>query len=724
MKPIDVLKDFYGFSSFRGNQEAVIANVLDGKDTIALMPTGAGKSVCYQVPAMLQSGVTLVISPLIALMKDQVDGLNNIGISAAFLNSTQALYEQRAISDRVLSGDIKLLYLAPERLFSESNQTLDLLKKSQISLVAIDEAHCVSQWGHDFRPEYLNIGKLRDELQKVPFLALTATADQLTRKDIANKLRLHEPKWFISSFDRPNISYKVVQRSDGIHQLLEFLGQRRKETGIIYCLSRMNVEETAKVLQNEGFRALPYHAGLERVTRQKHQEAFIKDEVNIIVATIAFGMGIDKSNVRFVVHMNMPQNIESYYQETGRAGRDGLASEAVLFFSFGDNITLSRMIEKSDNPAYIKTMKTKLATMVRFCQTQQCRRRFLLNYFDEKTIEDCGNCDICLDKGHKADMTVYSQMMLSAIARLQERYGLGYVILILRGSNAAKIADRDKELSVYGIGKDQPESFWKTLGNQLLVEGYIEPRDTEYPTYALTELAWQKLKQKDKIFLSMQKVDLGAKKSEGYDANLFERLKNLRFSLSRKLNLPPYLVFSDATLTEMARYYPLDKTSLLAVNGVGQTKAENYGEDFLKVIHQYVEENDIPVTSIRGSSEGSGRSRTQDHFGKVRSKGLGTATETLRLLKEGLSLEQIAEKRKLASTTIESHIIKLVEAGLISRTSFIDQGSIDEIIKQQEINQNTFLKPLKEHFGEKYSYFQLRIATCKIWKSDEKEHSV
>ncbi len=711
MEPLTILKDFYGYNSFRGHQASIIDNVLQGKDTIALMPTGAGKSVCYQIPAMLLPGVTLVISPLIALMKDQVDGLNQIGISAAFLNSTQSHYEQRDIAESVLKGEIKLLYLAPERLFSENGQTLDLLKNSRVSLVAIDEAHCVSQWGHDFRPEYLNIGKLRDILPNVTFLALTATADLQTRQDIATKLRLNQPQWFISSFDRPNITYKVVQRSDGPQQLLEFLGHRVDQTGIVYCLSRMNVEETAAALQRKGFKALPYHAGLERSTRQRHQEAFIKDEANIMVATIAFGMGIDKSNVRYVVHMNMPQNVESYYQETGRAGRDGLPSEALLLFSYGDKMTLSRMIEKAENPDYVENMKQKLAKMVQFCQIQQCRRRFLLGYFDEKIPGDCGNCDTCLDKGEKVDMTIYAQMMLSAIARLQERYGLGYVILILRGSNAAKVSEHHKTLSVYGIGKEQPESFWKKLGNQLLVEGYIEAQGQDYPTYALTNLAWKKLKQKEKILLSLDKPDLRAKETGEYDSELFNKLKNLRFSLSRKLNLPPYLIFSDATLADMANKYPINAPNLLDIHGVGQAKADSYGNDFLKVIQQHVEENEIPIEKTNGSGKYPYDQKPGSFNTRPKSRSLGTATETLRLLKQGLNVEQITEKRNLARSTVESHLARLVEANLVANTSFLNQSEIDEIKEIQEQLATNLLKPLKEHFGEKYSYFQLRIAT-------------
>ncbi len=705
MTPLEILKNFYGYDAFRGNQETVIQHVLEKNDCIALMPTGAGKSVCYQVPAMVFPGLTLVISPLIALMKDQVDALNQIGIPAAFLNSTQPLSEQRFVTEEVKLGKIKLLYVAPERLFSGTRPLLPFLEKLDLSLVAVDEAHCVSQWGHDFRPEYLKIGSLRKRFPNAAFLALTATADKLTRKDIADMLELVKPKWFISSFDRPNITYRVTLRSDAFGKLLDFLSLHPNDSGIVYCLSRRSVEETAGKLSVHGYAALPYHAGLDKGVREQNQEKFIKDEVKIIVATIAFGMGIDKSNVRFVVHTNMPQNIESYYQETGRAGRDGLPSEALLFYSFGDSITLSRMIENSDNPEYVKHMKAKMDIMVNFCQSQLCRRKFLLEYFGEKYTEGCGNCDVCFQKDNKVDMTIFAQMMLSAVVRLEQKFGLGQVILVLRGSQSGKISNWQKALSVYGIGKDKPETFWKKLGHQLVLEGFLEPEDKDRPVLKLTSMAWEKLKSKDKILLSMEE-DFGPSGAQvEQDDKLLEKLKNLRTGLARKHNVPPYIIFSDATLVEMASRYPTNPGAMLAINGVGQLKLEKYGDDFLQIIRNHVVEEGIEI----------GDKAVENKVKGVRNKvQTGSESLTLELFKQGKDVEAIAHERELAHSTVESHLIKLLQMGKIHQKELMPENEIEEITVYQSKVEEPRLKPIKEHFGEKYTYFQLRVALMPV----------
>lgn len=701
MKPIDVLKDFYGYHTFKGNQEAIIRTVMEGKDCIALMPTGAGKSVCYQVPAMLLPGLTLVVSPLIALMKDQVDALNSMGIPAAFLNSTQSVSEQRFVSQEVRDGKIKLLYVAPERLFAGAYPLVELLESVNLSQVAVDEAHCVSQWGHDFRPEYLRLGELRKRFPAVVFLALTATADKLTRNDIEDKLFLQYPKWFVSSFDRPNITYKVTLRSDAFPRLLQFLGQYPNESGIIYCLSRKSVEETAARLQDNGFDALPYHAGLDKAIRDNNQEKFIRDEAKIMVATIAFGMGIDKSNVRYVVHTNMPQNIESYYQETGRAGRDGLPSEALLFYSFGDSVTLGKMLEKSDNPEYVLHMKAKLDTMVRYCQTQTCRRRFLLEYFGESYPVDCGNCDVCFQKGNKADMTIYAQMMLSAVVRMGESFGMGQVILVLRGSHSAKISAGHQALSVYGIGKDKPEQFWKKLGHQLVQEGYLVSEGGGFPVYKLTPMAWNKLKKKEKILLNMEAdwMVSTAPAEKTHDKTLFEQLKHLRFSLAQNENVPPYVVFSDATLVELATYFPVDRENLLSINGVGVVKADRYGEDFLRLIRDYVENNGIKPVKKMGVNKPH---RTQSDSRSEK--------QTLEFFRRGWSIQEVADNRGLAISTVENHLVKLAEKGEVGPQEILADKEIREILAVHLKLGEPRLKPLKDHFGEKYSYFQLRMA--------------
>ncbi|MFC4870099.1 DNA helicase RecQ [Negadavirga shengliensis] len=698
MEPIDVLKNFYGYHAFRGNQEKIIQTALGGKDCIALMPTGAGKSVCYQVPAMLWPGLTLVVSPLIALMKDQVDGLNNMGIPAAFLNSTQSVSEQRFVSQEVCKGKVKLLYVAPERLFGGTYPLVDLLKSVDLSMVAVDEAHCVSQWGHDFRPEYLKLGELRKKFPSTVFLALTATADKMTRKDIEEKLFLQHPRWFISSFDRPNITYRVALRTDAFSRLMQFLSQYPNDSGIIYCLSRKSVEETAARLQENGYDALPYHAGLDKAIRDTNQEKFIRDEIKIMVATIAFGMGIDKSNVRFVVHTNMPQNIESYYQETGRAGRDGLPSEALLFYSYGDSITLGRMVEKSDNPEYVQHMKAKLDTMVRFCQSQKCRRRFLLEYFGEEYPNDCGNCDVCFQKGSQMDMTIYAQMMLSAVARMGQSFGLGQVILVLRGSRSAKINAGQQSLSVYGIGKDKSEQFWKKLGGQLVQEGFLTQEGQGFPVLKLTPLAWEKLKKKEKILLSMAEDFVQPQAETGHDKELFDRLKHLRFGLARKENVPPYMVFSDATLVEMATFYPVDEQSLFTITGVGAVKADRYGEDFLRLIRKYAEENGIQPKKKTVAKQ----ARPRQHS--------GTEKQTLEYFRRGWSLEEVARNRGLALSTVESHLIQLAEKGEVDSKEILTDKETREINAAYLKMGQPRLKPLKEHFGEKYTYFQLRLA--------------
>jgi len=704
MQPIEILKKYYGYDSFRGRQEAIIQQVIKNKDCIALMPTGAGKSVCYQVPAMILPGLTLVVSPLIALMKDQVDALKEIGIPAAFLNSTMDISEQRHVSDQAMKGELKLLYVAPERLFTGSYPLLAALEKMNLSLVAVDEAHCVSQWGHDFRPEYLKLGALRKAFPKVPFLALTATADNQTRQDIADRLSLKKPEWFISSFDRPNITYRITLRSDGFAKLVDFLHQRPNDSGIIYCLSRKSVESTAIKLNANGFSALPYHAGLSKDIRQDNQEKFIKDEVKIMVATIAFGMGIDKSNVRFVVHTNMPQNIESYYQETGRAGRDGLPGEALLFYSLGDSITLRRMIENAENQEYVNHMKDKMDTMIRFCQTKSCRRRFLLAYFGEKYPQDCGNCDICFQKNNKSDMTVFSQMLLSAVVRLGQQFGLGHVILVLRGSQSVKITESQKQLSVYGIGKDKTGDFWKRLGFQLITEGYLLQEDPKMPILKLTEMGWDKLKRKEKFLLAMEEeVFTPTEKRTDKDEDLFDKLRKIRKELAEKQNVPPYIVFSDATLVEMSQRFPKNDKELISISGVGQLKLERYGEAFLAVIVNHIDENNI-TPPVPG----------RPVFKKIKSSPSASVFQTFDLFKEGKSLKEIAEIRNLANSTIGGHLLELVEDNKIDKKDLLDESDIQEIIEAANQLENYRLKSLKDHFGDKYSYFQLRLAVSGV----------
>nr|WP_229802428.1 DNA helicase RecQ [Echinicola pacifica] len=705
--PKEILKSYYGYDQFRGQQESIIDSILSHQDTIVLMPTGGGKSLCYQIPAMVKEGLTLVISPLIALMKDQVDALNAVGIPSAFLNSSQSSSEQRYVNQEINSGKLKLLYVAPERLFGGNYPLKDQLKDSNLALVAIDEAHCVSQWGHDFRPDYLMIGDLRKAFPEVPFVALTATADRQTRTDIAEKLGLAQPKWFISSFDRANITYRIIPKSNSFDKLLEFLELQQSNSGIIYCLSRKNVDEMAEKLQAAGLSALPYHAGLNREVRARHQELFIKDEVKIMVATIAFGMGIDKSNVRFVAHMNMPQNIEGYYQETGRAGRDGLPSEALMFYSFSDYMILQRMVDNAENPEYADVMLTKLSRMKDFCQSSVCRRRYLLGYFGEQQSEDCGNCDICFGKNNQQDMTVPAQMLLSTIVRLKEGFGLGYAVLILRGSQSAKIQEEHSQLSVYGIGKDKSDEFWKTLGQQLAREGYLAEAGTQFPTLKLTTLGWSTLKNKGKFMLSMKMSLSNRKKQSTYDEGLFDHLRNIRYELAKEENVPPYVIFSDASLTDMATYVPLDIESFLDISGVGKTKAASYGPSFIEEIRAYAEKHQLKSKKKLSASSAK---KTSSKGG---SRSSSTVKATMMLHKNGLNPFEIAKERGMGLMTIEEHLVKLVVDGKIAEEEFVGKDDLLNIRLFARRQEAKFLKPIKEHFGERYSYFEIKVALAK-----------
>ncbi|MBL4656919.1 MAG: RecQ family ATP-dependent DNA helicase, partial [Flavobacteriales bacterium] len=449
---LKILKEQFGYSEFRHQQESIIHSVLNGRDTFVLMPTGGGKSLCYQIPALVNKGLTVVISPLIALMKDQVDALHSNGVEADFINSTMSLDQQQHVVTRLQNSKTKLLYIAPERLFGYiylagigEVRFINFLQKLSLSLFAIDEAHCISQWGHDFRPEYLKLSTFKESFPTVPIIALTATADDVTRKDILNKLKLNDPKTFISSFNRPNIHYTVETKRDSYERLISFLCQNRDESGIIYVLSRRSTEKLATDLQIEGFSALPYHAGLAKSIRDNNQESFIKDQTKIIVATVAFGMGIDKSNVRFVVHMDLPKNIESYYQETGRAGRDGLKSDALLFYSYADVIKLRRFVEMDDNEEQSAIMLRKLEDIAKFCQGSGCRRKYLLNYFGEEHEGNCGSCDMCLNEEEKFDGTLIAQKALKAVSSLGENFGVTYLIRFLRGSRSERIWEEHRQ---------------------------------------------------------------------------------------------------------------------------------------------------------------------------------------------------------------------------------------------------------------------------------------
>ena len=710
-KAKEILKHQFGFDSFRMNQQAAIECVLDKKDCVVLMPTGGGKSLCYQIPALMSEGLTVVISPLIALMKDQVDALRNNGVEAAFLNSTQTSREQTEVFQNVRSGKLKLLYVAPERLLQSGDQFIEFLKDIEISLFAIDEAHCISSWGHDFRPEYMQLAKLKQHFPNVPLIALTATADKLVRRDIVERLRLTNYELFVSSFNRPNIFYTVEPKRNSYSQLLDYLDKRKSESGIIYCLSRNSTENLAQDLRSEGFDALAYHAGLDKEKRDKHQELFIRDEVKIIVATIAFGMGIDKSNVRFVVHLDLPKNIESYYQETGRAGRDGLQSDALLFFSWGDVIKLKGFAEVEGNKSQSEIMLKKLNTMGAFGDLKTCRRKFLLNYFSEDAIEEkCGNCDNCNKTFETFDGTIIAQKALSAVARTGQRFGLSYLIDFLRGSQAKTIRDEHKNLKTYGIGADVSKNNWFDYFKDLIAQGFLEQTEGTYPTIVLTDKSEAVLKGNVPVELYTvtikedKKASLVSKLSQPYLQDLFDELKKVRTTFARTENVPPYVVFSDATLVEMATYLPLNEDEMRRISGVGDLKLQKYGADFTEVVVDYCDRNNLKSRIELKSSKREPKSRP-----KRNADGIDTYNATLDMFHSGLSVGEIAEARELAKSTIEMHLVRFIGSGEVNLEDLVSTDKIEPIKNAiTKFNAGGAIAPVKEFLGESYSYGEIR----------------
>ncbi|WP_444894425.1 DNA helicase RecQ [Microbulbifer sp. TRSA001] len=594
--PQHILEHVFGYTDFRDPQKAVIDTLVAGNDALVLMPTGGGKSLCYQIPALARPGCGVVISPLIALMQDQVEALQEAGIRAAYLNSSVAYDEIQAIESQLLHGELDLLYLAPERLLQP--RTLSLLQRVELSLFAIDEAHCVSQWGHDFRADYLQLNCLHEQFPRVPRIALTATADKRTRAEIAHRLDLEEARHFVSSFDRPNIQYRIEPKDNQRRQLLQFLQNGHQgNAGVIYCLSRAKVENTAEWLSQQGFTALPYHAGLPAETRAEHQRRFLREEGVIVVATIAFGMGIDKPDVRFVVHMDLPKSIEAYYQETGRAGRDGGASVALLLYGLEDVVKIGQMVESSEGSEEHKRQeRSRLNAMLGLCEITSCRRQALLDYFAEPLDNPCGNCDTCLEPPATWDASEAAVKLLSCVYRTGQRFGASHVIDVLRGSENEKVRKFEHDqLSTHGIGKDLSTAEWRAMVRQLIVRGYLEV-EGEFQGLRLTEICRPLLRREET--LNLRKLPPKAARSQSRDSRslddlspenqvLWEALRNCRKQLAEERGVPPYVVFHDATLRGMVQAHPQTRSELLAVSGVGDSKLERFGDAFLAVLRDF-----------------------------------------------------------------------------------------------------------------------------------------
>ena len=708
------LKTVFGFPEFRHPQQEVIERVIGGEDVFLVMPTGGGKSLCYQIPALHRNGVAIVVSPLIALMKDQVDGLLANGVRAACLNSSLTQAEAGGVLRQLHGNGLDLLYVAPERLMMADFQ--ERLASLEIALFAIDEAHCISQWGHDFRPEYTQLGRLRQLFPKVPLVAMTATADPETRTDILSQLGIVDAHVVVAGFDRPNITYTVIPKQKPLQQLGSFLSGRRDEAGIVYALSRKRVEQVAERLQQAGFSAAAYHAGLPDAERKRVQDAFRTDDIRIVVATVAFGMGIDKPNVRFVVHYDLPKSIESYYQETGRAGRDGLPSEALLLFGMGDVMTARSLIENSDNAERVRIELQKLNAMAQYADGLTCRRRALLSYFGEQWQEDCGNCDICTDPPERFDASEAARKALSCVYRVGERFGMMHVIEVLRGSRNQRLIElRHDRLSTYGIGADLSAAAWENIIRQLLHLGYLTQDFSRFGVLHLTPAARTVLKGETTVILGRprdtnQTVEKGRKRAGGrrdYDQALFDLLRATRKRIADAAHLPPFVVFSDATLAEMARNRPKSSCDLLMVSGVGEHKLRQYGPAFLEALAGYSRDNE----------EQRGSSLTENDLALTLSD---TQKETLRLCREGRDLPAIASRRGLKSSTIAAHLEELSNLGAdIDLLRFAAAASIAPVRAQLRKLGSVGLAELREGLPDAIGYEDIRLVRA-AWNRGER----
>ena len=720
-----LLKEHFGFDHFRPFQKEIIDSVLNGNDTFGLLPTGGGKSLCYQLPALTDDGLTLVVSPLIALMKDQVDGLNAAGIPATFLNSSLSRPESTERIRGLWNGAFKLLYVAPERLMMPD--FMDNLDQWNVNRFAIDEAHCISEWGHDFRPEYRQLGGLRQRFPKASFLALTATATQRVRKDIIEGLHFQNSQTFVGSFNRPNLSYAVRPRQDGDGLALSLVRRHKGESGIIYCFSRAATENLAGFLKDNGVKAAPYHAGLSDDVRRQTQEDFIKDNVDVICATVAFGMGIDKSNVRFVMHYHLPRNIEGYYQETGRAGRDGLPSECVLLFSTSDEIKYRRLWEDKESEQERKVALDQLRAMSHFAESADCRRASLLNYFDEPFDEiPCGGCDNCLNPRARLDGTLIAQKLMSCVFRVREHsgfsVGLRHLIEVLTGASTEKIRQWGHQaLTTYGIGKEYPREAWMHFGRELMRKGLLHQDAEQFNTIQLTDKGNQFLKERQTIALTEPPVkpEAGISRTiaagDEFDQALFETIRGLRKQLADEQGVPAYTIFSDVALRQMAAHYPEDLESFSKISGVGKVKLESYGPAFVEAITAFLVEH--PKQKFNHPPQLDTKPVRERDTGRPGE----TVFKTVRMFNDGLDVPSIAKARELSVQTIEQHMAKAVIADLELRDhAWFTREEADAMEKAFNELGDDRLAPVRESLNESVSYLQLQIYRAMRRKSGEK----
>ncbi|MFK7923130.1 MAG: DNA helicase RecQ [Bacteroidia bacterium] len=695
----DALKKYFGYDEFRPLQDEIIASVLAGQDGLVLMPTGGGKSICFQIPAIISAGMCVVVSPLISLMKDQVEGLRANGIQAAFLNSAQTYKQQQEVVEDALMAEIKLLYVSPEKMVS--SDFMNILSAVKISLFAIDEAHCISSWGHDFRPEYTKLSFLKRRFPQVPVIALTATADKLTRRDIVHQLELESPRQFVASFDRPNLSLNVLPGQQRFQVIRNFIDVRPNQSGIIYCLSRKETEKLSEKLNTAGIKAAHYHAGLGPKYRAKVQEDFIKDEIPIICATVAFGMGIDKSNVRWVIHYNLPKNIEGYYQEIGRGGRDGLASETLLFYSYADVMRLRQFAGDSGQP---EIQLAKLDRMQQYAEAAICRRKILLSYFGEHLAENCGNCDVCENPPKQFDGTVLAQKALSAVARSKETVGISLLIDVLRGSARKEIFERKlHEVKTYGAGADMPQAQWQEIVLQLLHLGLLEIAYDQGNVLRLTDASWDVLKgQKPIKMVHFQTYTERSKarkekarpqsKREAFQEALFQNLRDLRSRIAKSFDLAPYLIFTDKSLKAMAEKMPTTQVAMLNIEGVGEAKNKQYGKAFRQRIIKFIFE-EARTGMIGFKPPGS------------------TFLQTYYMYQQGESPDEIAQVRNISARTVYTHLARLIEDGYeINVESLINRQELAQIGEAvTRLGKIDELKPYYEFLDGQVDYEKIKL---------------